>query len=174
MRPGRRDALILGAVGVGAAAAGALIGAFALQSRTGAAEFLGQPFTDLAGKSRRLIEWQGRVLVCNFWATWCAPCREEIPLLIAAQQQYAVKNVQIVGIGIDHANKISEFSSQLKITYPLLVAGAATVDTMKLLGNQSGGLPFTVILDQGGAVAKTKLGALQPGELDDILAPILR
>ena len=174
MRPGRREALILGAVGVGAAAAGALFGAFALQSRTGAAELLAHAFVDLAGKPRRLVQWKGKVMVCNFWATWCAPCREEIPLLIAAQQQYDAKIVQIVGIGIDHADKIVEFSSQLKITYPLLVADASAVDTMKQLGNRSGGLPFTVVLDRGGAVASTKLGALKPGELDLILAPLLR
>lgn len=174
MRPNRREALILGAVGLGAAAAGALIGAFALQSQTGAAELLAHSFVDLAGKPRRLVEWRGRVMVCNFWATWCTPCLEEIPLLIAAQQQYASKIVQIVGIGIDRADKIVEFAAKLKITYPLLVAGSAAVDTMKQLGNRSGGLPFTVILDRGGAVAKTRLGALKPGELDQILAPLLR
>lgn len=174
MLPGRREALILGAVGLGAAAAGALIGAFALQSQTGAAELLAHSFMDLAGKPRRLIEWQGRVIVCNFWATWCAPCREEIPLLIAAQQQHPSSMVQIVGIGIDHAHKISEFAAQLKMTYPLLVADSTALDTMKQLGNRSGGLPFTVVLDRRGAVAETRLGALKPGELEQILAPLLR
>jgi len=174
MRPDRREALILGAVGVGAAAAGALIGAFALQSQTGAAALLSHTFVDLEGKPRRLVEWQGRVLVCNFWATWCAPCREEIPLFISAQQQYGAKILQIVGIGIDRADKIGEFSAKFGITYPLLVADATAMDTMKQLGNQSGGLPFTVVLDRGGAVAKTRLGALKAGELDLILAPLLR
>ena len=174
MLPDRREALILGAVGLGAAAAGALIGAFALQSQTGAAELLAHSFLDLAGKPRRLIEWQGRVMVCNFWATWCAPCREEIPLLIAAQQQHSSSMVQIVGIGIDHADKIVEFAAQLKITYPLLVADSTALDTMKQLGNRSGGLPFTVVLDRRGVVAKTRLGALKPGELDLILEPLLR
>jgi len=173
MLPDRREALILGAVGLGAAAAGALIGAFALQSQTGAAELLSHSFVDLAGKRRRLIEWQGRVMVCNFWATWCAPCREEIPLLVAAQQQYAKRMLQIVGIGIDRADKISEFAAQLKITYTLLVADSNVIDTMRQLGNRSGGLPFTVVLDRRGAVAKTRLGALKPGELDQILVPLL-
>lgn len=174
MRPDRREALIIGAVGLGAAAAGALIGALALQSQSGAAELLAHSFVDLAGKPRRLVEWQGRVVACNFWATWCAPCREEIPLLIAAQQQYGSKMVQIVGIGIDRADKISQFARDFKITYPLLIADLTAMDTMKQLGNRSGGLPFTVVLDRGGAVAKTRLGALKPGELDQILAPLLR
>ena len=174
MRPDRREALVLGAVGLGAAAAGALIGAFALQSHSGAAGLLAHTFVDLAGKTRRLTEWQGKVIVCNFWATWCVPCREEIPLLVSAQQQYGHKSVQIVGIGIDHADKILEFAGLFKIPYPLLVADATAADTMKQLGNSSGGLPFTVILDRGGAVVKTRLGALKPGELEQILAPLLR
>jgi len=174
MLPDRRKALILGAIGLGAAAAGALIGAFALQSQTGAAELLSHSFVDLTGKRRRLIEWQGRVIVCNFWATWCAPCREEIPLLVAAQQQYSKRTLQIVGIGIDRADKIGEFAEQYKMNYTLLVADPTIIDTMKQLGNRSGGLPFTVVLDRRGAVAKTRLGALKPGELDQILAPLLR
>ena len=112
--------------------------------------------------------------MCNFWATWCAPCREEIPLLVAAQQQYSKRTLQIVGIGIDRADKIGEFAEQYKMNYTLLVADPTIIDTMKQLGNRSGGLPFTVVLDRRGAVAKTRLGALKPGELDQILAPLLR
>ena len=173
MLPDRRKALILGAIGLGAAAAGALIGAFALQSQTGAAELLSHSFVDLTGKRRRLIEWQGRVMVCNFWATWCAPCREEIPLLVAAQQQYSKRMLQIAGIGIDRADKIGEFAELFKMNYTLLVADPTIIETMKQLGNRSGGLPFTVVLDRRGAVAKTRLGALKPGELDQILVPLL-
>ena len=114
-----------------------------------------------------------KIILVNFWATWCAPCREEIPLLVAAQQQCVKRMLQIVGIGIDRADKISEFAAQLKITYTLLVADSNVIDTMRQLGNRSGGLPFTVVLDRRGAVAKTRLGALKPGELDQILVPLL-
>ncbi|HEX9396967.1 MAG TPA: TlpA disulfide reductase family protein [Burkholderiales bacterium] len=169
----RREALILGAAGLAAAGAGALVGAFALQSRSGAASLLSQNFRDLTGASRRLAEWRGRVIVCNFWATWCAPCREEIPLLSAAQHKYGDKMVLIVGIGIDNAVKISEFSNDLKISYLLLVAESETVDTMKRLGNLQGGLPFTVVLDRQGAVAHTRLGAFKRGDLDRILDPLV-
>jgi hypothetical protein len=95
MRLARRELLILGAAGVTAAAAGALVGALALQSRSGAATLLAQTFLDTAGKPRRLQEWQGRVIVCNFWATWCAPCREEIPLLKAAQHNSPLKTCEL-------------------------------------------------------------------------------
>ena len=169
----RREALILGAAGLAAGVAGALVGVFALQSGSGAATLLAQSFRDLGGAPRRLADWQGRVIVCNFWATWCAPCREEIPILIAAQQKYASKGAQIVGIGIDNALKIVQFAKELKIDYPLLVAGAEVVDTMKKLGNRQGGLPYTVVLDRRGAVAHTRLGAFKAGELDRILDPLL-
>ena len=150
------------------------MGAFALQSQSGAGELLAHSFVDLAGKPRRLLEWKGRVVACNFWATWCAPCREEIPLLNAAQQQYGSKMLQIVGIGIDHADKIAEFARDLKVSYPLLIADITAMVTMRQLGNRSGGLPFTVVLDRGGAVVKTRLGAFKAGELDQVLGPLLR
>src|SRR5262245_2343842 len=104
MALGRRDALILGAVGVAAAAAGAVGGVLALQARSGAAQLLAARFPDLSGKPRRLLDWQGQVILCNFWATWCTPCREEIPLLVEARRQRAKDGLEIVGIGIDRAD----------------------------------------------------------------------
>jgi thiol-disulfide isomerase/thioredoxin len=169
----RREALILAAAGVAAAAAGALAGVFALQSRSGAAALLNEPLRDLTGAPRRLADWRGQVLVCNFWATWCAPCREEIPLLIAAQQQYKHNFVQFVGIGIDSVLKIVEYAKEMKIDYPLLVAEPSITDTMKKLGNKQSGLPFTVVLDRQGAVAATKLGALGRMELNGIIPPLI-
>jgi len=173
MRLDRRQALILGGAGLAAAAAGAVVGVFTLQSQSGAATLLAQRFRNLDGTMRRLTEWRGRVIVCNFWATWCAPCREEIPILIAAQHKYALKSVQIVGIGIDQVSKIVQFAESMNIGYPLLVAEAEAVDTMKQLGNQQGGLPFTVVLDRQGTVARTQLGAFREGDLDRILDPLL-
>jgi thiol-disulfide isomerase/thioredoxin len=173
MRLARRELLILGAAGVTAAAAGALVGALALQSGSGAATLLAQTFLDTAGKPRRLQEWQGRVIACNFWATWCAPCREEIPLLNAAQHKYSAKNLRIVGIGIDPVAKIVEFSKTVRMDYPVLVAQAEAIDTMRELGNTVGGLPFTAILDRSGRLAATKLGAYKAGELDRVLEPLL-
>lgn len=173
MRVDRRDALIFGAVGLGAAAAGALIGAFVLQSQTGAAELLAHSFVDLAGKPRRLIEWQGRAMVCNFWATWCAPCREEIPLLVAARRKYGPAGVEIVGIAIDNAAKVAEFARTLGISYPVLLAEADGLDLMRQLGNSSGGLPYTVVADRQGALIHRKLGALKQGDLDQILGGLV-
>lgn len=173
MLPARREALILGAVGLGAAAFGALIGSFASQSGSGAAELLSARYQDLSGQPRRLIDWRGKALLCNFWATWCAPCLEEIPLLVVAQRKYGPKSAQVVGIGLDHAVKLAEFASRFQINYPVLVGGAESVDTMRRLGNASGGLPYTVILDRSGAIAHRKLGALSHQEIDQVLVPLL-
>lgn len=174
MTPGRRDALILGAVAAGAAAIGGVVGALALQSRSGAADLLGYPYLDLSGKPRRLLEWQGRALVCNFWATWCAPCREEIPLLNAAQQQHGAEGLQVVGIAIDNAANVRKFSESTKINYPVLLADSSVISLMRRLGNTSGGLPFTVLLDRRGRLAQHKLGAFSAPELSSSIVALLR
>ena len=95
-------------------------------------------------------------------------------MLVAAQQQYSSKKLQIVGIGIDSVDKIAEFSRNFKINYPVLVADASAIDTMRELGNSSGGLPYTVVLDRQGALVHRKLGALSRPELDQVLEPLLR
>jgi thiol-disulfide isomerase/thioredoxin len=174
MTPGRRDALILGGVAAGAALIGAVTGALVLQTRSGVAELLTASYPDLSGQVRRLTEWRGKALVVNFWASWCAPCREEIPLLNAAQQQYAAAGLQVVGIGIDIAANIREFARTVQINYPVLIADAAGIDLMRELGNRSGGLPFTVLLDRQGRLAGRKLGAYSGAELQSALAALLR
>src|SRR5688500_16142451 len=158
MSPSRRETLILAGVAVGAAALGGIAGVMALQSRNGAAELLRSSFPDRSGERRRLGEWQGRVLVCNFWATWCAPCREEMPLLDALQARHAKNGVQVVGIALDNVANVGEFLKSTHIAYPLLIAGATGIELMRRLGNSAGGLPFTVVLDRRGRVAERKLG----------------
>jgi thiol-disulfide isomerase/thioredoxin len=181
MTRGRREALILGAAGLAAAAAGFLVGPALLTSTGGSGEGATQSdalrsarLTDLAGQTRRLSEWQDRILVCNFWATWCAPCREEIPLLMAARQKYAPQGVEVVGIAIDNAVKVREFSSSFSISYPILLADAVGLDLMRRLGNSAGGLPYTVVADRRGALVHHKLGAFKGTELDSILTPLAR
>jgi thiol-disulfide isomerase/thioredoxin len=175
MAPGRREALILGGAGLAAAAVGYLAGPALLRlGRVGESELDSASFADLEGKSRRLTEWRGKVLVCNFWATWCAPCREEIPLLIATRQKYGPSGVEIVGIAIDNAAKVREFSASFKISYPVLLAEAEGLDLMRRLGNGTGGLPYTVIAGRDGTPIHHKLGALKQAELDDFLGPLAR
>jgi thiol-disulfide isomerase/thioredoxin len=169
----RRNALILAGVGAAAAAAGALSGVFLLQSGSGAAELLAARLTDLEGRPRRLLDWQGRALLCNFWATWCAPCREEVPILVAAKQQLVPTGPEIIGIGIDRVDKIREFAATYKINYPLLVGDATVIGVLRRLGNASGGLPYTVALDRSGAVVGRKLGSFTDAELRQVLASLV-
>ena len=169
----RREALILGAIAAGAAVAGGLLGALALQAQSGAADLLAAPFRDLSGARRTLREWRGRVLLCNFWATWCAPCREEIPMLVAVREVFPAKGAEVVGIGIDQAAKVEEFATTHSITYPVLIADARAMELMSRLGNGLGGLPYTVVLDRLGAVAHRRLGALTRAELEAVLRGLL-
>ena len=165
----RRDALLIGAAGAVAAAAGAVAGALALQSRSGAAELLAARYPDMDGRVRRLLDWRGSVLLCNFWATWCAPCREEVPILVAARQQWASRGFEVVGIGIDSADKIREFSKTYRVNYPVLVADGSALELLRKLGNQAGGLPYSVILDRTGSITQRHLGPLKAADLSRVL-----
>jgi len=134
----------------------------------------GANLVDLSGRPRALEEWAGKVVVVNFWATWCAPCLEEIPLLMAARKSHAGKGMDVVGIAIDQAAKTLEFATKLSIDYTLLLAGAEGLDLMRSLGNRSGGLPFTVFVDRAGSLVRKKLGVLRQPELDAILGELAR
>jgi len=174
MSPGRRELLILAGAGGAAALAGGVAGALALQSRSGAADLFGAAFPDLSGRPLRLSEWQGRPLMCNFWASWCEPCREELPLLQVARRQYASIGLQIAAIAVDNAANVREFMKTVEITLPILISGVQGIDLMRRLGNRTGGLPFTVTLDAAGRVRERKLGAYTAAELKAGLDRLLR
>jgi len=182
MNPGRREALILGSAGLAAGAAGFLLGPILLRSTIGGNSGAGSgelalpsaTLVDLAGQRRELSEWRGRILMCNFWATWCAPCLEEIPLLMAARAKYASAGVEIVGIAIDNPAKVRDFSTSFKISYPILLAEADGLDLMRKLGNRPGGLPYTVVANRQGKIVHRKLEAFKQGDLDAMLGPLAR
>jgi thiol-disulfide isomerase/thioredoxin len=130
-------------------------------------------FKDLSGQSGSLERWRGRVLVVNFWASWCPPCREEIPGLARISGQFAGKGLQVVGIAVDSADKARESAAELGVNYPVLVAGLEVIDLTRRLGNRAGGLPFTVILDRQGNLVRAHLGLISEAELNRIVAPLL-
>jgi len=174
MTPGKRRLLLSGLVAGVAVAAGAIVSPVVLRRGASDSDPLASArFLDLQGKSRSVSEWRGRPLVVNFWATWCAPCLEEIPLLIAARRLYKGKELEVVGIAIDQVDKVSSFASKMQIDYPILIAGSDGLELVRALGNRSGGLPFTVFLDRFGRPAQTKLGVLRQPELDSILAALV-
>lgn len=174
MTPRKRSFLISGLVAGAALAAGVLISPVVFRRSDPVGDTLASAkFLDLQGKSRSLSEWRGSLLVANFWATWCAPCLEEIPLLMAARRLRKRKDLEIVGIAIDQADKVQSFASKMQIDYPILIADSQGLELIRTLGNRSGGLPFTVFLDRVGRPAQTKLGVLRQPELDTILAALM-
>ncbi len=127
---------------------------------------------DAGGQLHQLSDWKGKTLLVNFWAPWCPPCVEEMPELAALQNEMAAKNLQIVGIGIDSPSNIKQFAEKHQVSYPLLVAGMQGTELSREMGNQAGGLPFTVLLDPTGQVRKTYLGRLNIAQLRSDLAAL--
>ncbi len=166
----KRAALVV-AIMLIAAAAG--YGLHAIQRGGGAVALSGFEFDDLEGRPRRLGEWQGKPVLINFWATWCPPCREEIPLFIEAQQRLGDRGLHVVGIAIDQAEAVVRYRDTTGIGYPLLLGGAAGMEAMARLGNSRGALPYTVAIDGSGRVVATKLGAYQPAELEKLLQALV-
>lgn len=126
---------------------------------------LAQTLPDAHGELHALSAWQGKPMIVNFWATWCAPCVSEMPELSALQAELSPRGIQLLGIGIDSADNIAKFASKYKISYPLLVAGTGAIEWSRTLGNQVGGLPYTVLIGRDGQVKKTYLGRLKINEL---------
>ena len=140
----------------------------------GAAERLGKlKLPDLEGKEQSLLQWRGKVLVVNFWATWCPPCRAEIPEFARISKENALNNVQFVGIGMDSAESIRAFKRETEIPYPTLIGDPGSMDLVTDLGNRANGLPFTVILHRDGSIHQVKLGAMPGLELEEALASAL-
>lgn len=170
--------LIVG-IAVAAAIAGALVqnakpvGIGQARSSDSAARLLATTLPDLQNKPRTLSEWRGKVMVVNFWATWCPPCREEIPGFIRLNRRFADKGVQFVGISIESADKVREYAEENHIDYPLLLGESNGMDLAPEFGNRSMGLPFTVILDRSGATHAVRIGRLDEPDLEKILAAIL-
>jgi len=128
---------------------------------------------DLEGKPRTLDQWHGKVLVVNFWATWCAPCREEIPAFIKVQQQLGTKGLQIVGIAVDQRDNVRPYVAQMKINYPILVGDTEAIDLARQAGNRLGGLPYTVVFDRQGVAIHSQLGGITEQKLQALILPLL-
>jgi thiol-disulfide isomerase/thioredoxin len=130
--------------------------------------------TDLDGQLRRLSDLRGKVVVLNFWATWCPPCREEIPLFISAQERYRQQGLTVIGLAIDQLAEVTAYHREHKMNYPAWIADASVYQAMQAYGNSTGGLPFSVVFDRGGAVRARKLGIFRGSELDQVVQPLLR
>jgi thiol-disulfide isomerase/thioredoxin len=117
------------------------------------------------GKAVNTDQWRGKVLVVNFWASWCPPCVEEMPALDKLQQEFLSQNVLIVGIGIDSPSNIREFLEKTPISYPIVIGGLEGSNLSKQMGNSQGALPYTVVIKANGQASISKLGKISEEEL---------
>lgn len=123
---------------------------------------------DENGVTRSLDEWAGKALLINFWATWCAPCREEIPELVEAQTRFGDRGVQVIGIAVDRPEPVRRYMADLGFNYPSLVGETAGMDVMATFGNP-GSLPFTLAFDRDGALVGSKLGKVSAAEIREFV-----
>lgn len=128
---------------------------------------------NLAGDPVASRTWAGRILVINYWASWCPPCVKEMPMLIRAQEALGPKGVQFVGIAIDRAEDARSFVSQYPVNYPILVGSPEAVELSRRLGNRLLGLPFTVIFDRRGRRVFSRIGEVSAEELEAQLDGLL-
>lgn len=143
-------------------------------SRDAAQVLLAATLEDLDGKPQPLSQWRGKVLVVNFWATWCPPCLKEIPDFVRLQTRYGSQGVLFVGLAIDDKAKVADFVTKFGMNYPVLIAQKEGLNLARDAGNRLGGLPFTVIIDRHGRTAKVELGVLDEQKLAPILESLVR
>ncbi len=165
----KRSTVVISMIAVVFAAAGAWYGNHRLApvavEPVAVATLFALSLPDLADKPQALAQWRGKPLLLNFWATWCAPCVQEMPELSLLQAEIGEPALRIVGIGIDSASNMREFAKKLSLTYPLLIGGMGGSELSRQFGNQAGGLPFTVLISADGSIRKTYLGRLKIDEV---------
>ena len=135
--------------------------------------FFANPWQTPDGKSVDTEKWRGKVLVVNFWASWCPPCVEEMPTLDKLQQEFLSKNVLFVGIGIDSPSNIRQFLEMTPVSYPIVIGGLEGSNLSKQMGNAQGALPYTIIINAQGKATSSKLGKINEDELRNAIKSAL-
>jgi thiol-disulfide isomerase/thioredoxin len=138
-------------------------------SNATAAVIYAASFSGADGRVRTLGEWGGKLLVVNFWATWCAPCLEEIPMFVEMQHKYAKSGLQIIGIAADSQLNVAKFVEKLKINYPVFADESRAIEFSRRVGNRLGLLPFTIVLSPEGDILLTRLGVMTAAEVEGLV-----
>jgi len=128
---------------------------------------LGLP--DLEGKIRQLSDWDGQLVFVNFWASWCPPCRAEIPDFIELQRKYADQGLQFIGIAIDSLEEVKNYMLEVPINYPVLVGEEAGSAAAEAFGNRDGALPYTAVVNRQGEVVFVRKGLLKRAEAEALI-----
>ena len=129
---------------------------------------------DLNNEMRNQDDWLGKVVVLNFWAVWCPPCRTEMPEFIELQQEYGEEGLQFVGIAIDTRETVEKFTRQIGVNYPILIGDSNDMLISKKLGNRFEGLPFTAIFDREGKLIHFQIGQISKKRIIEKISPILQ
>ena len=124
---------------------------------------------DTNGVKADLKQYRGKIIVLNFWATWCPPCREEMPELSQLQTEYENKNVVVLGLAVDEMTAVKEFLQASPVTYTILVSVNESMDLATNLGNDQAVLPYTVIIDANGNIIDSFLGRITKPLLEKTL-----
>lgn len=143
-------------------------------SQQGAKAIFAANLPDLQGENQIVSQWLGNVIVVNFWATWCTPCREEIPEFIEIQEKFRDQGLVFVGIAIDQADKVKMFSQEFGINYPVLVGSLNTWSLLEAAGNHQSALPYTVVINRSGEIVETYLGRVNQKKLEKAVIPLLK
>ncbi len=128
---------------------------------------------DLDGRMRSISEWDGKVVLINFWATWCLPCLTEIPELLELQNNYGEQGLQVIGIALQKPEEVSSFVAEHNMTYPVMAGEAEVIVIAESYGNRIGALPYTAIINRDGTVAFTRAGPISREEVQDLIEDLL-
>lgn len=130
-------------------------------------------FPDVDGRPQNVAQWRGKVLVINFWATWCPPCLKEIPEFVEWQREYQARNVQFVGIAVEDSLPVAKYLNSQAVNYPILVAGDAGSELARQLGNLFNAVPFTVVVDSQGRIVYRQPGEMSKEQFLQAVQPLL-
>lgn len=179
MKPSTRRVVLSGAAGaallagLGGGWSWRQRGADARQASAALQELLALTLPDPEGRAQPLSRWDGQVRVINFWATWCAPCREEMPHFVKLQARYGARGVTFLGLAIDRAERVTRFAAEIGVNYPLLLGDMSLLTLAGRIGNRREVLPFTLLLDRSARIVAQRTGIYTEEALAALLDGIL-